>query len=207
MDGIFKSISKYAKYVLIGGAGLYVIWHIIYVVANGMGNSFMSVMSSLLRIIVCAAIVGCLVVFLLIDEQKAAKITFCLIGSYWLIASISTSFIEASAITNSSDGLYITGAVFNLLAAICLFGAIVIFFLDLLGIVSLKDIIPLIGLAVIVFLFLTTLFYLIYYGKINDMIRSYGGQPAIKWYAYVNNIINGMIVPSVLFCGYLEFIY
>jgi len=201
MDSILKTIKGFAKFIVMGGFAAYAIWSLVNSLAGGIGDSFLAVVAALLLMLLIFTLFGFTVVFLAMDNEKAASVSFAITVSFGLITNVVSGLSLFSLGMPNVPVMYIIGAIFQIIASLAIFAIIVMYLLDIGFGMSLKGFIPFAAVGAIGCLFIGSIFMLIAYGQLNGM----AGYSYFDWNDFVQLIFSGMLMPSVYFAGYLLF--
>lgn len=201
MDSILKPIKGFAKFIVMGGFALYAIWSLVNSLAGGVGDSFLAVVGALLSMLLILILYGFTVVFLAMDNDKAASVAFAITVSFTLITNVISGLSFFFIGMPDVPATYVIAAIFQIIASLAIFAVLIMYLLDIGFGISLKGFIPFAALGAIGSLFIATIFMLIAYGQLNGI----AGYSYFKWNDFIQLIFSGMIMPFVFFSGYLYF--
>ena len=197
MDKFFQALSKPAKWVLIIGGFFYAVWFAI-MQATSIEGQFMSVVTNIIIMIIGTALLVAVPVLVLLKKDDAAKMVFLFLLGYWVLNTISNWFFYAETFTDARDelnGLAITSGIFSFIVGLGLVAILVLTVLEfVLKKPAFRFISLLVMLGVIGLGFITALLLFIYAATVGGV-----------WPMGLNFFVEYLILPAVIFFGYIYF--
>lgn len=194
MENLLKALSKPAKWIFVIGGFFYAAWFAI-VTATGFGNSFISVIASLIIMTIGTALLVAAPLLVLLKKDNAAKMVFLFLLGYWVLTTIQNWLGTSAGLVESNDGLAIVAGIFSFVAGL---GIVAVLVLTVLEIIlkkpALRFVSFLVFLGVIVVSFFAGLFLVILSGTNNAF-----------WPNGVQFLIQFMILPIIICFGYIYF--
>ena len=195
MEKAISILRKPSRIILLFGSLLYVTLYSIYSFGGGLGGEFLPVISSLILITATLVAIVATPLFLLLKKEEWAKITFAVVGGFYLISATISHLGEAQMATSGTDGLIVVAAVFGFLFGLCLLGAIALIVLsyirkdNLFKHLVVAALAGALGFAIVAFV----LFFIAYV------------KWDVNWTRYLELTNDLLVAPVVVGFGYLYF--
>ena len=195
MSKIFAALSKPARWVLIIGGLVYAVWFAV-MTAMGFDDSFMSVLTGILTLIVGVGLIALPPVLLLVKKEELAKLFFVFLLGYWVLTTPRSYFFWAETFADAGEFFPVLVSIFMLVVGMALLAILVLIVLEmLLGMKFLRPIINLVAFFTVCACILTAILFII-----ECAIMKAG------WTMFIDDGFMGLILlPTIVGFGCLYF--